>query len=329
MVVLTLYTYTHNCILLYTILTINVHIQDFISSIGRIGRSSFTTCYTALLTHITTLLSQADQLLLASGLTDINTSTTTTTTISYICNNNTNNSNNSNNNNSSSSNICMNIDVIKDKRYELECLKILELLRINILFINHLLYDDYTTTTSAGGEMSDRTKTGNFSGSAGGSETRIIPVFILDACLLSPTSEICNNIYNGILYICNILKLQLYLLTYSYKTNTIYISGKIHPLYSPLIIQLCIQLLSQYFQRYVYVEGHNYDPCVSNVILQMNRVYQGKIVYLISYQYTLLHTVYIYTNTYCSCMPSYVYGIHYIIMLYYTMPPSSPLTAYR
>ena len=173
----------------------------------------------------------------------------------------------------------MNIDVIKDKRYELECLTILELLRINILFINHLLYDDYTTTTTSSttADGGDRTKTGNFSGSAGGSETRIIPVFILDACLLSPSSEICNNIYNGIFYICNILKLQVYLLIYSYKTNTIYISGKIHPLYSPLIIQLCIQLLSQYFQRYVYVEGQNYDPFVYNIILQMNRVYQGKL----------------------------------------------------
>ena len=172
----------------------------------------------------------------------------------------------------------MNMDVIKDKRYELECLKILELLRINILFINHLLYDDYSSiSTTSASEGGDRAKTGIFSGSAGGSETRIIPVFILDACLLSRTSEIYNNIYNGILYICNILKLQVYLLTYTYKTNTIYISGKIHPLYSPLIIQLCIQLLSQYFQRYVYVEGQNYDPCVYNVILQMNRVYQGKL----------------------------------------------------
>lgn len=168
------------------------------------------------------------------------------------------------------SNGVLNPGVMADPSYVLECRKVLESIRINLLFMSHLLSDNYVSETGG-----DNQNNGS-STVVSSSETPLIPVFIMDACLLSGGT--IYNIYQGLTQACEVIKFQLNLLTLS--TGSVApgssVSGRSHPLFSPLLLQLSVQLLSLYLKRYINIDAGFYDSSLQVAISDINTAHRNE-----------------------------------------------------
>lgn len=171
------------------------------------------------------------------------------------------------------SNGVLSVDIIKNPTYILECRKVLESIRINILFMSHLLSDNYVTETN-GNSQSNNSNSNVISSS----ETPLIPVFIIDACLLNGGT--IYNIYQGLTQVCEVINFQLNLMSLASSSDssgrTMSCSGQSHPLFSPLILQLSVQLLSLYLKRYINIDAGFYDSTLILVISDINTAHRNE-----------------------------------------------------
>jgi hypothetical protein len=113
--------------------------------------------------------------------------------------------------------------------FERDCLKVLETLRISMLFASHLCADNFS-----GASKDPHAKAS--------SETPMIPSFILDACIYDPAESIAA-ILELATQMVMILQFQMQI---AQAPN-----GVSHPMLSPLVLQHVVQFFTEYVKVYL------------------------------------------------------------------------------
>jgi hypothetical protein len=120
-----------------------------------------------------------------------------------------------------------------------ECVRILESMRVCILFLSHLCVDDFQRKVMGKTEESILAS----------SDTPLIPIFIISA-FNTGQADIGGLLRETITLIARVIQLEIHLLGISLS----------HPLVSPLLLQTAFYFFSEYTVRYVYPDPSLYSP---------------------------------------------------------------------
>jgi hypothetical protein len=122
------------------------------------------------------------------------------------------------------------------------CLRILEILRVSLLFSTHLIVDDFHT------DISD----------LAGMEEPTIPQLIIDSAMVRPL-ETRGKLFALYGISIRILRFQLQLL------STEALRG--HPLVSGYLLQTTLRFMREFILRFVFPDAKNYNPVNANCAL--------------------------------------------------------------